>query len=97
MQAGGQPRQRVDLYPDVGGAGPPVARQFLGCPPLGRLAQPRLGDTGERQSPGMAEDRQVPDVVDLFAAGVGQGPDPGQGRAGAATDDVAVVTADLPG
>ena len=33
----------------------------------------------------------------LAGAGQAQGPDPGQGRAGAATDDVAVVTADLPG
>ena len=85
-QAFRQPRQRVDLRPDVGGAAAAVARQVLGRPVLSGLAQPGLADAGERQAPGMAEDRQVPDVLGLFAGRIGQGPaDVPRQRAAAAT------------
>ena len=64
----------VDLRLDPGGAAAAVAGQLPGRPPLGGGRQPRLGDLGERQGAGVAEDRQVPDVLALLDAGVGQRP-----------------------
>src|SRR6266542_1666138 len=51
-----------------------VAGQLLGRPPLRGLGQPRLSDRAERQLSAMAEDRQVPGVLGLLTAGIGQRP-----------------------
>jgi hypothetical protein len=79
-QGVGQQRERVDLLPDIGGAGAAVAGQLLCRPPLGGPPQPRLGDPGERQSAGMAEHRQVPGVFGLLGAGIGQAPGDSAGQ-----------------
>jgi len=66
----------VELGLDAGGPAAAVLGQLLGCPPLGSLGQPRLSDLGERQIAGVAEERQVPDVLGLFAGRIGQGGTP---------------------
>ena len=64
----------AELRPDPGRAAAAVAGQLLGRPPLGGGSQPRLRDLGERQGARVAENRQVPDVLALLAARVGQRP-----------------------
>ena len=67
----GQQPDVVDLAANPRGATASVVRQLLGGPPLRRVGQPGLGDRGERQPPGMTEDRQIPSVLGLFDAGIG--------------------------
>ena len=71
-QAVGQLRQRADLLLDLGGAAAPVPGQFFCRPCPGGLAQPRLGDPGERQPAGVTEHGQVPDVLVLLGGRVSQ-------------------------
>ena len=59
--------QSVDLAADSRGAAAAVPGQLLGRPPLRGSGQPGLGDAGERQPPRVAEDRQIPSVLGLFA------------------------------
>ena len=77
-----QQAQRVDLAADPGGAAASVTRELFCRPPFGGLGQPGLADSGERQVPAMAEDREIPGVLGLFAPGIGQGPPDVLGQGG---------------
>src|SRR5664280_1915313 len=73
-QAFRQPGQGVDLRPDVAGPAAAMPRQLLAGPHLGGLRQPRLADAGERESPAVTEQGQVPAVAGPLTAGIGQRP-----------------------
>ena len=74
--------QTVDLAADSRSAAASVARELFCCPPFGGLGQPGLADSGERQVPAMAEDREIPSVLGLFAPWVGQSPPDVLGESG---------------
>ena len=88
---------RADFLPDrPGGAVAAVPGQFLGHPPLDGLAQPLLDDAGEGQRPAVTEHRQVPGVLGLLAARVGQRPaDMARHRAQLRPDRLAGDSADV--
>ena len=71
-QAAGQQRQAGDVVAGlVAAAAAAAAGQVGGRPDLGRLAQPRLGDGGERQAALVPEQGHVPGVLGDLGAGVG--------------------------
>ena len=61
--------QTVDLAAYSRSAAASMARELFCCPPFDGLGQPGLADSGERQVPAMAEDREIPNVFGLFAPG----------------------------
>ena len=71
LRQSGQAADQVGHH--VAGAAPAPARQLIGGPPLGSLAQPGLTDPGEPQPPTQPEHLQLPHVQDSFRLRVGEG------------------------